>query len=170
MTSSTCGSKCHGKNLRSSAARQDATERFLRHVEKTGACWLWAGPCNALGYGWFNFGGKRERAHRASYRLFKGEVPLGKFVCHACDNPSCVNPDHLWLGDAQSNVDDMMRKGRHWVGTAVSGEDHPRHKITADVARAIRESTGVAREIAERYGVSRSLVYGIRAGTHWRHA
>ncbi len=75
-------------------------------------CWMWKGGCNDEGYGNFRVGKKSERAHRASYRLNNGRIPIGLCVCHSCDNPSCVNPQHLWLGTDQDNTDDKLRKGR----------------------------------------------------------
>lgn len=79
-------------------------------------CWLWTGCCDRDGYGTLSHysDGKRKRyrAHRASYFAFKGHVPDDLFVCHKCDVPGCVNPDHLFLGTALDNTRDMIEKGR----------------------------------------------------------
>lgn len=75
-------------------------------------CWLWLGP-TANGYGVFNDQGRRVRAHRAAYEQANGPIPDGMVICHKCDTPSCVNPDHLFCGTQRDNVRDMAVKGRH---------------------------------------------------------
>lgn len=88
--------------------------RFWAKVQKSSGCWEWQACTNGAGYGIVGIGGKRvDRAHRVSYRLHKGEIPAGLFVCHTCDNRRCVRPDHLFLGTNQDNVDDMVTKGRN---------------------------------------------------------
>lgn len=76
-------------------------------------CWEWTASTNNIGYGMFRWEtGIMRTAHRVSYELFKGMIPKGKIVCHTCDNPKCVNPDHLWIGTNKDNYEDMKRKGR----------------------------------------------------------
>lgn len=88
-------------------------DRFFQKVEKTESCWLWKGALNSKGYGSFGDGaGKRVSAHRYSYILHHGEIPEGSIVCHTCDVPECVNPEHLWAGTYKDNVADMFAKGR----------------------------------------------------------
>jgi hypothetical protein len=80
-------------------------------------CWEWQAARNEAGYGVIGYGpGKTTLAHRVSYILCVGPIPDGMFVCHSCDNPRCVRPTHLWLGDNAANLRDMARKGRsaHW--------------------------------------------------------
>jgi excisionase family DNA binding protein len=88
--------------------------RFWRYVEKSDGCWQWTGAANPKGYG--NIGrGKglgTAKAHRVSWELHFGPIPPGLYVCHACDNPPCVRPDHLFLGTAQDNNNDKIAKGR----------------------------------------------------------
>lgn len=108
--------------------RRPWTERFWRYVNKDGpivreslgACWLWTGYVTKQGYGHIKkdhtAGGTMIAAHRASYELHVGPIHDGLFVCHACDNPPCVNPAHLWLGTTQDNTADKMAKGRHRYG------------------------------------------------------
>lgn len=88
-------------------------QRFWNKVEKTDGCWLWTASKNRQGYGYFRFDGKMMKAHRMAWLLVHGEIPEGMLVCHTCDNPSCVNPEHLWLGTNQDNQNDMNAKGRH---------------------------------------------------------
>lgn len=103
----------------------------MRHISKTAAsrfatkyritasgCWEWSAAKNHAGYGFFTMYKKQrghtnsELAHRASWILHRGQIPESRFVCHHCDNPSCVNPDHLFVGSATDNVHDMIDKGR----------------------------------------------------------
>lgn len=92
-------------------------KRFMNKVEKTDSCWIWkAARVMGQGYGMIKVGTKTYRAHRLSYELFKGEIPSGMYICHTCDNPPCVNPDHLFLGTASDNNRDKMEKGRFCNG------------------------------------------------------
>jgi len=91
--------------------------RFLAFVEKDlvnpNGCWIWKGGRDKDGYGIISIENKSRRAHRVSYEIFKNEVvPYVKNVCHTCDNPSCVNPDHLYVGEPYQNTQDMINKGR----------------------------------------------------------
>lgn len=93
--------------------------RFWPKVNKTATCWLWTGARQG-GYGEMSAGRRGEqplRAHRVSWEIHNGPIPSGMFVLHNCadgDNPLCVNPEHLFLGDAKANAQDMTSKGRHW--------------------------------------------------------
>ncbi len=93
-------------------------ERFFRKVDKGDGlgCWVWKGSTNEDGYGSFYYRGKVGRAHRASYSMFVGEIPKGIQVLHDCDNPSCVRPDHLFLGTQLDNIKDACAKGRNRNG------------------------------------------------------
>lgn len=89
-------------------------ERFWAKVDKSGNCWTWTAFKNPKGYGLMGHvqADGNQMAHRVSWVMANGEIPAGMLVLHRCDNPSCVRPDHLFLGTAQDNADDMMRKGR----------------------------------------------------------
>lgn len=92
-------------------------ERFWKKVHKTDTCWLWTGSANRHGYGSFAVDGRdalrrSENAHRFSWRLHYGDIPAGVDVCHRCDVPRCVRPDHLWLGTRLENMADAKAKGR----------------------------------------------------------
>ena len=105
---------------------ETAKQRLLSKLEKTDSCWLCIGRLNKNSYGVIIVNGKQWMAHRLSYAVFKGEIPDGMFVCHSCDNPSCVNPDHLWLGSATDNFRDSESKGRaSWqLARSVGGEKY----------------------------------------------
>lgn len=97
--------------------RKPLEERFWGKVQKSETgCWLWIGHKTKLGYGIFaDHEPSRWRihfAHRISYRLTVGEIPNGLFICHHCDVPACVRPDHLFLGTQADNMADMRRKGK----------------------------------------------------------
>ena len=99
-------------------------KRFTEKVDKQGhdECWNWLGFKNEQGYGIF---GLHIRAHRFSYQAFQGDIPEGLLVLHKCNNPSCVNPHHLYLGDHRDNVVQMVMDGRH--GGGVRKDGGPRH-------------------------------------------
>jgi len=143
-------------------------ERFLSKIRATEGCWIWEGGL-VNGYGWFSIRiDKVTRgmgAHRVSYCLFKGEIG-DLFVCHSCDTPACVNPEHLFLGTTTENMADMWRKGR---GARLVGDSNPCAKLSpADVIQ-IRKDNRKIREIATSYGLSVRYVFKIRSGEKWRH-
>lgn len=83
--------------------------------EPNSGCWIWTSTIGTDGYGKFIFQRKRYRAHRASYQTFIGALTPGLYVCHKCDNPSCINPDHLFQGTNRENQIDCNKKGRRWT-------------------------------------------------------
>lgn len=90
-------------------------------------CWIWQGTKFYTGYGKISYEGKYITLHRISFWTFKGEIPEGKFVCHTCDNRSCCNPDHLFLGSNKDNMDDAYKKGRTSILYA-KGKKNPMYK------------------------------------------
>lgn len=145
-------------------------ERFWEKVDKRGPdeCWSWTGSRNGAGYG--KLGGEEgsQYAHRVSYELANGVVPDGLYVCHHCDNPPCVNPDHLFLGTSQDNADDMVSKGR-----GARGERSRNAKLTSIQVIEMRElyATGTITktDLARKYNVTRSAIRRIVNGEGWAH-
>jgi len=109
---------------------------------------------------------KFRKGHRVSYALFRGPVTEGMMVCHTCDNPSCVNPDHLFLGTGLDNMQDKIAKGRSRVPI---GEKSPHAKITEEQAQAILADPRPYTVIAEHYGIAAATVGSIKQRQSWRH-
>ena len=111
------------------------------------------------GYGTIYVSGKIRATHRVAWETWRGEIPFGVMVLHSCDNPPCINPDHLFLGSRSDNALDSVVKGR-W--------NRPL-KLTEDQVLAIRASSQTNRSLAAKYGVAHSLISMIRTGKRWRH-
>ena len=149
------------------------TEEQIAFVDKIwlgDGCWNWAGSIDKLGYGTFYFKReKRVQAHRYSWEMFNGPIPESKThrklnVCHHCDNPKCVRPDHLFIGDDAANARDKVNKGRHPVGTQTYNS-----KLTDAAVRKIRSSNEFATVLAKKYNVCPSLIRGVKRGLRWAH-
>lgn len=134
--------------------------------EVAGGCWEWRGCCTSAGYGYWSRGGESFAAHRLSYELFKGPIGTGLCVCHECDNPTCVNPEHLWLGTHRANSLDMYAKGRN---NQARGGAAGNAKLTEGQVRSIRAMKLSATETAALFGVSTNTVYQIRQYKSWIH-
>ena len=138
------------------------TERITaRSKVDASGCWIWQG-CPTKGYGTISVDGRKQYAHRVSFELSVGPIPIGMFVCHSCDTPLCVNPAHLFLGTPAQNSADMVRKGRSGAMRRFC-EDNPFAKLTAnDVANIKRiyanGGTSMAK-IAALYRVNPTTIY-----------
>lgn len=147
-------------------------QRFWAKVQKTDGCWLWTAYRNPAGYGMVPTSIRIPvLAHRASFLIATGIDPGEKCVCHNCDNPPCVNPDHLFLGTLADNNADMLAKGRYSGGSR-PGENSPLAKLTAeDVIRIRRDFRfhGGGRKAAREFGVSAALISRIMLRQGWKH-
>ena len=123
-----CGSK--GISTLMSRGRKETpiAIRFWKFVQKTPTCWIWTAVRNQQGYGrvYVHQTRRVESAHRVSWWLAGHEIPSGMWVLHRCDNPPCVNPDHLWLGTRLDNMRDMTRKRRHPLNEQNKARTHCR--------------------------------------------
>lgn len=163
-------------------------ERFKANITQdpgTG-CWLWCGVVSSSGYGyvWYRERKKTVRAHRLSYEMSKGMIPPGQFICHTCDVPRCVNPDHLFAGTNSDNMQDALRKGRHTnqkpghrehmrsIGDRedVKGSSNVKAFFTeSDILEIFRLSfAGVpGLRIAAQFECDSSTIYGILKGRNY---
>lgn len=144
--------------------RKTLLERF---EEKTllipfSTCHWWDGAPDRNGYGRISVGSVNYSAHRMAYKIYKGEIPENMIVCHTCDNPMCVNPDHLWLGTNRENLQDMVKKGR----TGERGRKFNRNK--AATIRFLSESFST-KEIAAFYSVKPRAIRNIINRKTWKH-
>lgn len=141
---------------------------FYSIPEPNTGCWLWWGRGNPRGYGHVSIHGGRRYAHIASYELAHGPVPHGMHVCHRCDTPACINPDHLFAGTPQDNMRDMVAKGR-FRPSGVMGEKHGNAKLTEAIVRAIRADLRSSRTVATDLGIAASTVKRVRNRKAWAH-
>ena len=142
-------------------------ERFFSKVNKIeNGCWEWTASKNQWKYGMFNINKKTLQAHRLSYLFHYGPYDNNLLVCHKCDNPSCVNPEHLFLGTNKDNMRDMANKARK------KGEKHPNSKLTdnevIEIKKLILEDYNI-KNIAEKYGVAEFTIKSIKYNLSWKH-
>lgn len=148
----------------------DAKTRFFQRIEKLpNGCWKWRGYIRpkGMGYGEIGFGGRSILVHRYSWLIHFGEIPTGKSVLHKCDNPSCVNPEHLFLGTHADNMADCVRKGRQ-----SKGEQRYNSKLTDSDVRTISsliQAGETYTDIGRRFGIKQSSVSDIASGRIWKH-
>jgi hypothetical protein len=137
---------------------------FWEKVNKNGSiilntpCWVWTAYLNKLGYGQFWNGYKLELAHRYSWQLHNKDLPKNLFVCHKCDNPACVNPDHLFIGSPKDNMTDMINKNRAYHNK----------KLTNEQVLQIYNSDETAKVLAEEYNVNVVTIREIKRGVTYK--
>lgn len=150
-----------------------AVDRFYSFVDKVGPCWLWLGGKSTTGYGHFWVDGKTVGAHRFSYELAHGEFDKELFVCHHCDNPPCVNPEHLFLGTNSDNQLEWNSKFEHVKGYKCKphnyrGYIHHHTKLGEKEVRLIKEKYIPWKygclKLAREFGVSRQRITQILNG------
>ena len=155
-------------------------DRVLEKVVRVpfSGCWIFTGATNDFGYGIVGTGQRgqpNDRAHRITYKHYRGDIPKGMFVCHTCDVPSCCNPDHLFLGTNQDNVNDMMKKGRNSVpprNPHVVGSFHPGAKLNEQQVieiRALYLQGWKQQSLADTYGVVRQTISKVVNNKRFKH-
>lgn len=163
-----CGKPMDGYSKRCMACYQKHIDdrlisRLMTYVEKTRTCWLWTGVKDIDGYGKTNVRSKLIRSHRLFYELFKGPVPSDKFVCHSCDNPPCVNPEHLHLGTNQQNHLEKRERKR------IHGERNPNSRVTEKDVREMRSLYPSLKllDLSKKFGISMTQVSNIVRHKSW---
>lgn len=143
-------------------------DRFWPKVQKTESCWLWTGAKDLDGYGFLKRkDGKQLRAHRFIFEYVNNLTLLSHgHIMHICDNPSCVNPRHLALGNPALNAQDMIKKGRKKV---FPGSSNGMAKLTEALATEIYHAPGVHADIGKRYNITQTVVSNIKAKRKWKH-
>ncbi len=143
-------------------------KRFMSKVTPTPSCWLWDATIMNTGYGQIYYKRKLQLAHRVSYMLFVGTIPKGLWVLHNCDNRRCVNPNHLYVGTRQDNMDDMINRNH-----SQKGERHYGNKVSESDVIVIRDMTDKklmsTRKLAKKFGVSQGAICHIIHRRTWTH-
>ena len=154
-----CSRQCRAA-AQSEWQRKDLSERFWAKVQETETCWTWTAALLKTGYGSIRVDGKAMRAHRVAYELAKGPIPEGALLRHTCDNPKCVNPDHLIPGTKSDNTKDAIERGQHAVG-----ELHRNAKVSNQAVTAIRAALAAGvpgKFLAKQFGVDQTLISQIK--------
>jgi hypothetical protein len=145
-------------------------QKLLRYAVSENGCWNWVATKDRDGYGLLtHHRGKQIRAHRASYEFHVAKIPVGLLVCHSCDNPSCINPNHLFVGTSKENTRDMLDKNRRPV---LRGERHPNAKLTnvqVTQIKQLRSENRLLKDIANQFNISFQTVSSITKGTTWNN-
>ena len=173
-TTKSCGclhlewAKKHGSQLNLIV---DEKQYILDRIEinKKTECWEWTGTCFFNGYARAFLSSRKgkkysQHANRMSYEVFIGNIPKNMMVCHKCDNPKCVNPEHLFLGSHKDNMADMVKKKR-----SVSGNRHPNSKLKEKDIIKIRKSKESKLFLAEKYGVSICTIRDVLVRRTWNN-
>ncbi len=147
---------------------QKQLKNFWAKVSKTESCWIWTAALVSGGYGGFKTPLGIRRAHRFSWELSNGKIKGGLHVLHKCDNPKCVNPDHLFIGTPQDNANDRNSKGRH-----EHGDRHGMAKLNSEkvieIRRLCRTGRFSLKHISQIFSVSRETIGQIRDRKTWSH-
>jgi hypothetical protein len=142
--------------------------RFLQKIVfNENGCWNWGGAKCPQGYGFIKRkDGAQLRTHRVAYELAFGPIPKGMFVCHRCDNPSCVRPNHLFLGTQADNMADMVAKGR---AARNAGEHNGSARLTTEQVERIRAAEETHDYLSKIFGVSAAAIGLIKRRERWAH-
>lgn len=161
-----CSSRCAGAahSKRSAERRPTLREAWNARVIRGEGCWGWRGCTDKDGYPLLAYKRKMLRANRVALELDSRPLEPNQYACHTCDNPSCVNPAHLYPGSPAQNMRDAISRGR----TQRGAKQHCA-KLSENDVREIRASGAATNELASRYGVSPSNILMVRARKTWKH-
>lgn len=140
----------------------EAKDRFFQNIEKTATCWIWKGV-KIDGYG-IMFHKKPVKSHRFSFEIHKGKIDKNKLICHHCDNPSCVNPEHLYQGTPKDNSQDAYSRNR-----MVVGEKHHYSKLKENQVKYILDCEERGIDLANKFNVSEDTISRIRNKKSWKN-
>lgn len=148
--------------------RRNTLDDYYRRIDYNGAngCWLWTGRQDRDGYGRWNFDGKEMFAHRFAYDIYYKDLDPKLVIMHSCDNPPCVNPEHLSQGTQKDNMQDAAKKGRK-----PSGSKNPNSKLNEYQVEKIRQFYKVGlsiEELSKTFNVSRRQIFNIVHEIHWK--
>ena len=149
---------------------EEARDAFMsRFSIEPGGCWVWTGCRTGNGYGAFKINQRQVGAHQFAYLLFRGPLPQGYMVCHHCDNPLCVNPQHLFLGTQLDNVRDMFSKGRQPIRKGSASYSILKEAQVLEI-RKLAEVPGIKRsELAKAFGVTPATIGSVIRRSNWKH-
>lgn len=164
------------EKTKATSKKRPDKERFWERVDQgqPDECWPWSAGKTSQGYGAMHWKGSKCLAHRISYRIEYGPIPEGKVVMHSCDNPPCVNPNHLSIGTQGDNVRDAQKKGRNASGDDVKwwkgeGREHHKAELTDDQRLEVKrryDNEDISQyQLSDEYGVSQSAISYII--NHW---
>lgn len=144
--------------------------RFWGRVQKgdPGECWIWRAAVDSCGYGRIKVANRGQKANRVAYALTHGDVPGDMNVCHRCDNPACVNPNHLFLGTRAQNMRDMVRKGRSMRGMRNNRAVLSKADVIEIRHKYVPNRYGCKR-LGKEYGVNPATIHLIVTGKSWSH-
>lgn len=170
-----CSLSCSGKSTyKNKSCFQTLTpqERFFKNISNENHpdnCWIWIGLKNKFGYGRIRMNYSDHTAHRYSYELHKEQIKNYLLVCHTCDRPMCVNPDHLYLGTHQDNAVDRKTRNRN---NPRRGSNHSNAKLNEQIVKEIKNNLFKymsVSEIAKKYNVKYETILAIKTGKNWKH-
>lgn len=145
-------------------------ELILNNINIENNCWIWKKHLNHCGYGTITHNNKKYLSHRLSYLIFKGKIPKDLYVLHTCDNPPCVNPDHLWTGSQFDNMLDMKQKNRSSKGLIRAGQNNPKSKLKnkdINVIKDLYKNGTKVKEISKMFNVYWTTIYKILNNETW---
>lgn len=147
--------------------------RFWRYVKKTPKCWIWIGAKDKRNYGRIHKSGTANisiLSHRYSWEINRGKIPNGKHALHKCDNQSCVNPRHLYIGTHQDNMRDAIKRDQF---NPTKGIQNPNHKLTDEMVREIRNfyipKITPRKMFSDKFGVTESIISSVYNRKAWKH-